>query len=484
MKEEKNKIKIGDENMEIKQSLISNNIWWNDQKINPEFLLGRKRNEFDEVIKKLKEKRILAIIGPRRVGKSTIMYQTIDYLLNDKKINPKRILLFSGDDPSLFFREDDKLSDVLEVYFDEILCEPMEKLTQKVYILIDEIHFIKNWQNFLKVYFDRKYNIKFIITGSSSVHLYKDSNESLLGRIENLYVLPLTFNQFLNFYQTYVKQEKDIEIPKFDFNQPEESFKRLEKLYYDKSLKIKIKSILAEYLIVGGYPEYFENRNLELWQKRLAEDIISRGIYKDILTIYDIKNPDLLEKLMYYITANNAQTFSYSNIAKDLGMDTTTIINYIYYLKQAFLINILECYSTNVGKVIRMNKKLSVLDNGIKNSFLKRKLLDSQEEGKIVEGMVDFDIRLLAEKEGYGQYYYRENKEEIDIILDRKIDVIPIEVKYVNNIKEAKMKNISKFIKENEDRKIGKTNYGMIITKDTYQKQENLYYVPYWLFHI
>lgn len=76
------------------------------------------------------------------------------------------------------------------------------------------------------------------------------------------------------------------------------------------------------------------------------------------------------------------------------------------------------------------------------------------------------------------------NKEEIDIILDRKIDVIPIEVKYVNNIKEAKMKSISKFIKENEDRKIGKTNYGMIITKDTYQKQENLYYVPYWLFHI
>lgn len=470
--------------MEIKQSLISNNIWWNNQKINSEFLLGRKRNEFDEIIQKLEEKRISAIIGPRRVGKSTLIYQTIDYLLNVKKIEPKRILLFSGDDPSLFFGEDDKLSDVLEVYFDEILCEPMEKLTQKVYILIDEIHFIKNWQNFLKVYFDRKYNIKFIITGSSSVHLYKDSNESLLGRIENIYVLPLTFNQFLNFYQTYVQQEKDIEIPKFDFNKPEESFKKLEKLYYDKNLKIKIKSILAEYLIVGGYPEYFENRNLQLWQKRLAEDIISRGIYKDILTIYDIKNPDLLEKLMYYIAANNAQTFSYSNIAKDLKVDTTTIMNYIRYLKQAFLINILECYSTNMGKVIRMNKKLSVLDNGIKNSFLKRQTLDSQEEGKIIEGMMDFDIRLLTEKEGYGQYYYRDNKEEIDIILDRKIEVVPIEVKYVNQIKDNKMKSINKFIEENKDRKIGKTNYGIIVTKDTYQKQENLYYIPYWLFQI
>ncbi len=187
---------------------------------------------------------------------------------------------------------------------------------------------------------------------------------------------------------------------------------------------------------------------------------------------------------MYYITANNAQTFSYNNIAKDLGVDTTTIMNYIRYLKQAFLINILECYSTNIGKIIRTNKKLSVLDNGIKNSLLKRQTLDSQEEGKIVEGMVDFDIRLLSEKEGYGQYYYRDNKEEIDIILDRKIEVVPIEVKYVNNIKEEKIINIKKFIKNNKDRKIGKTSYGIVITKDIYQKQEDLYYIPYWLFNV
>ncbi len=470
--------------MEIKESLINNNIWWRNEEINQEFLLAKKRNEFEEVIKKLEEKRILSIIGPRRVGKSTLIYQTIDYLLKKQKIEPKRILLFSGDDPSLFFSQDDKLSNVLETYFNEILCEPMEKLSKKVYIFIDEIHFIKNWQNFLKVYFDRKYKIKFIITGSSSVHLYKDSNESLLGRIENIYILPLNFRQFSNFYQTYVKSEKDIEIPKFDFNKPEESFKAIEEIYYNNTLKMKQKIILDEYLIVGGYPEYFENRTLSLWQKRLAEDIISRGIYKDILTIYDIKNPDILEKLMYYITANNAQTFSYSNIAKDLRVDTTTIMNYIQYLKQAFLINVLECYSTNIGKVIRTNKKLSVLDNGIKNSFLKRQVLNSQEEGKIIEGMVDFDIRLLTEKEGYSEYYYRENKEEIDIILDRKMDVIPIEVKYVNNIKEEKMNTIKKFIKDNEKRKIGKANYGIIITKDTYQKQENLYYIPYWLFHI
>lgn len=471
--------------MNIKQSLISNNPWWKKEKINPKFLLGRKRNEFNAIINKMDEKRILSIIGPRRVGKSTLMYQTIDYLLENKKVDGRRVLLFSGDDPSLFFGEDDKLSDVLEVYFQEILEEDISKLNSKVYIFIDEVHFIKNWQNFLKVYFDRKYNIKFIVTGSSSIHLFKDSNESLLGRIENIFVLPLAFNQFLNFYRTYVYKNSDINIPKFNLDNPEESFKALGDFYYDNNLKVEVQKVLKEYILVGGYPEYFEEREIGIWQRRLADDIISRGIYKDILTIYNIKSPEILEKLMYYIADNNSQTFSYSGMTKNFGIDTVTIINYIGYLKQAFLINVLENYSNNIGKIIRSNKKLSILDNGIQNSLLKRKELNDDDIGHIVEAMADFDIRLLCEEENYNQYYYRNSdKEEIDIILDRKIDIIPIEVKYTNQIESSDTKTIKKFIEKNKDNKIGKTKFGIIITKNIYKKEDNLYYIPYWLLNL
>ncbi|MCL2354626.1 MAG: AAA family ATPase [Oscillospiraceae bacterium] len=236
--------------MDIKQSLIANNNWWSGEKISSKFLLGRKREEFDNIIEKLDEKRILSIVGPRRVGKSILIYQTINHLLEDKKIHPKRILFFSGDDPSLFFNENDKLSDVLDIYFKEILSEDVASLDSKVYIFIDEVHFIKNWQNFLKVYFDRKYDVKFIVTGSSSVHLYKDANESLMGRIENIHVLPLTFNQFLNFHQTYIKKEVDIVIPKFDLDKPIDSFEKLDKFYYDEKLKLKICTVLKQYILV------------------------------------------------------------------------------------------------------------------------------------------------------------------------------------------------------------------------------------------
>ncbi|MBR3003222.1 MAG: ATP-binding protein [Clostridia bacterium] len=471
--------------MDIKSSLVVTNPWWNNEEINKQFLLGRKRNEFDDILEKIQNKRILSIIGPRRVGKSTLIYQTINYLLHEKNVEAERILLFSGDDPSLFFDKNDKLSDVLDVYFNEILEENISKLTSKVYIFIDEIHFIKNWQNFLKIYFDRKYNIKFIITGSSSMHLFKDANESLLGRIENIYVLPLTFNQFMNFYMTYISKDEDIIIPKIDLNNMDKSIKELEKIYYNQDLKIKIQKILKRYILVGGYPEYFEIKDIDVWQRQLTEDIITRGIYKDILTMYNIKSPEVLEKLLYYISANNSQTFAYSSIASTFGIDTVTIMTYLGYLKQAFLINILENYSNNIAKVIRTNKKLSILDNGIQNSLLKRKEVDNDMAGHIVESMVDFDFRLLCEKDNHKEFYFRNSdKEEIDVIIDRNIDIIPIEVKYTNQIEKGDLDTILNFLASHSKEGINQAKFGIIVTKDVLKKDGNLYFIPYWLLNI
>lgn len=305
------------------------------------------------------------------------------------------------------------------------------------------------------------------------------------GRIENIYVLPLTFNQFMNFYMTYISKTEDIQIPKFDLNNIDEVIKKLEEIYYNQDLKLKIQKILKRYMVVGGYPEYFEVKDIEVWQKQLSEDIITRGIYKDILTMYNIKSPEILEKLLYYIAANNSQSFAYSGIASTFGIDTVTIMTYLGYLKQAFLINILENYSNNMAKVIRTNKKLSILDNGIQNSLLKQKEVDSNLAGHIVESMVDFDFRLLCEKENYKQFYYRNSdKEEIDIIIDRNIDVIPIEVKYTNQIENSDLKAINKFIEEHQDKGINQAKFGIIITKDILKKEGNLYFIPYWLLNM
>ena len=96
--------------------------------------------------------------------------------------------------------------------------------------------------------------------------------------------------------------------------------------------------------------------------------------------------------------------------------------------------------------------------------------------------MADFDIRLLCEEENYNEYYYRNSdKEEIDLILDRKLDVIPIEVKYTNQIEKSDTIALKKFLEKNKENKIAKATYGLVITKDIYKKEENIFFVPYWM---
>ncbi len=470
--------------MNITENLMSMNTWWVTNEIPKELVPQNKRKEFDDIIYLLKERRITSLIGPRRVGKSTLIYQVIDYLLNVQKVNAHRILMFNGDDPSLFLTQENTLSKVIDTYFSNILFEDIRNLKEKVYIFIDEIHFIDKWQKYLKLYYDKKYNLKFIITGSSATHLFRDSNESLLGRIESIYILPLDFEQFVNFYKIYVKSDVNNNIPKIDFNNIEKSFEELENIYYDKTTCMELQKILSLYMLVGGYPEYFENSNNILWQRRLIEDIIQKGIYKDILEVYSIKSPEVLEKLMYYISANDSQMFSYSNISKILGIDTTTVINYLTYLKQAFLINVVDNYSSNIGKIVRANKKLSILDNGIRNGLLKRLEVRLDEEGLLVESMVNFNIRNISQKENYDFFYYRRDKEEIDIVLDRKVDIVPIEVKYRNEIKDNMFETIKRFISDNANNKYNRCSYGIVVTKDIYKKEGNIYYIPYYLFRV
>lgn len=464
--------------MNIKENLIANNVWWNGEGINSQFLMPKKRDEFGTIVKSLKEDKIVTIVGPRRVGKSSLIYQTINYLLINKKVSKKRILFINGDDPNIVFNEDYKLSNILKIYFSEILKEKVSKVTSKVYIFIDNIHFISNWKNCLKICLERKYNVKFIITSTAFSYLFKEDDKYLIDKVENVQVLPLTFSQFFNFHQVYISKKEEINIPKFDFNNVDVSFKKLERLYNDENFKLDIKKILNQYILVGGYVEYFKKRNMYVWQKYLLDDIMEIGIYKDILKVFPIKNPNVLEKLMYYISENNDQTFSYSGMTGNFNIDTATLINYISYLKQAGLINVLENYNSNNKKIVRSNKKISIFDTGIQNALVKRNRITSSDVEVIVKSIVESDIRLFCDKYKYNQFYYKNTKNEIDFIIDRNVDIIPIDVKYKNKINSSDITNISNFI-EKDKRNV---NYGIVVTRDLYKMENNIYFIPYWLF--
>jgi len=466
--------------VDIVETLSRINRWWGTGKVDKNFLYPAVRREFQRIITLLGQDRILSIIGPRRSGKSVLLTNTIDYLLK-QGVCPQRILFLSGDDPALFAGIV-SMGDVLEKYANDVIHESFNELTSKIYILIDEVHALPDWQVWLKSYYDRRLSIKFIVSGSSATHLFQGSKESLLGRIESIHILPLSFRQFCYFWSVYKHEPRLIEfiqlLPDGNvFSDPAKYYHMLDQNRWKwETFKPLISGILKEYLLVGGYPEYFTTPNIALWQKRLIDDIIGQGLYRDIINVYHIKNPERLESLLFFVAANTGQDFNYKTIADTLSCDNETVSVYLSFLKQAYLVIINRCYTPNVGKSIRKNKKLYVYDNGIANAMLHYNVIDSAREGLMIENCCLRDALQAVDENRWSIGYYREAGYEIDMIIDKKTSLLPIEVKFRREVDYVPAMGIFK----SRFSQYQVTN-GLVITKDTLLLKENLYLIPYWL---
>lgn len=460
-------------------ALSRRNEHWSTGKSSIDSVYKLKRSEFNRIINTIDSRRIQIIIGPRRVGKSTLMQQTIGHLLKNNT-DPKRILFFSCDDPTLF-NESTSVGDVIEGYLSDILHESVSELKNKIYIFIDEIHMFDNWQLWLKSYYEPGYNIKFIVSGSSASHLFDGAKESLLGRTDTMRLMPLNFMQFCSFWSVYKNNDKLAEFLAFI---PETSLYTDPIAYYDAlkknewrwdGFKPYVNEVLQQFLLIGGYPEYFLDSHTLLWQKRLAEDIIAQGLYRDIVSIYKIKAPDKLEKLLFFIAANNGQDFNIKTIADTIGCDNETVSVYLTYLSQAYLTIVLSNYAPNAGKTLRKNKTLYVLDNGIANAMLRLPQITETQAGHIVEAICARDALAACEDNLWSLHYWRKKDTEVDLVIDKKISVLPLEVKYRAT---AKQDSIAKFRKE-----FSKANIpiSVVITKDLLSREGDVLYVPFWL---
>ncbi|MEI6286768.1 MAG: ATP-binding protein [Bacillota bacterium] len=453
------------------------NYWWTSGAVNEAFLPLTVRSEAQAVLEHLHKRRVLVVTGPRRTGKSTVLLQTIDHLLKTG-VDSNRILFFSGDELALFAGGETIFS-LVESYFSDVLREAPGAITKKVYIFIDEAHFGANWQTYIKNYYDARFNIKFVVSGSSSAHLFDGAVESLLGRMEYLRILPLDFAQYVRFAATGASTTVELPVVKrvnlfADIDSVRNAF--TENYAASVAYAQEYLNLLRQYFLYGGYPESFEYYSVQQWHKTLREDIIFQGLYRDVVSIYGVKNPLALENLLVYIAGNQGQSFSLSSIGQTVGLDFATVNNYLKYLENAFLAATLDNYSVNVAKTIRKNKKIFVLDNGISNALLSVSELSPETEGALAENCAVQVVRSLAEQEMYKCSYWRDKNCEVDIVLRQGTKLIPIEVKYRNTISDDDFSGIQAFCaKFNCDKTVA-------ITKNHFDVSGELLKVPLWLF--
>ena len=457
--------------MELIQYLHEVNEWWRTGTIAPVLLQSDHRDEFDELINLLDKERITAIIGPRRVGKTTLMYQLIDHLLSNG-IQKEHILFMSMDDP-LIMTIVDPLRIILEEYLEKIQKKPIRDV-EKIYIFIDEIHFLKDWNLWLKKYYDLKYNIKFIISSSSATHLLKYSKESLVGRISEIRIMPLNFKEFIK-----LKGRNELLEP---YAGKDIFHIDVDDLFFELTqFQDEITLYFNEYLLAGGYPEYFKEQDIRIWQDTLLSDVIEKTVYRDIAVLYQIKNPQYLENILLYIAQNNCQTTSFNKIAQTLSISTDTVINLIYYLESTYLIGNLPIFSKNVNKQIRSNKKFFIIDSGLRNSLLKIRDTMGENMGLLVESVIDSNLLTIREFKRHQDiknitYFKDKQKHEVDIVLIIDDVIIPVEVKYQNNVYNHDLKNLKYFMSVHD------ICFGIVVTKNMFEQKGDILCIPAWMF--
>lgn len=412
------------------EKLLEMNHWWNTGKVKKEFALPYKRELFQKILKYLKLRQIIGIVGLRRVGKSTIFYQIIEFLLN-KKTNPKNIIYFSFDETKA------ELDDLFKIYEEEVIKKKIEN--EKIYVFLDEIQKLDDWQNKIKLIYDLYPNIKFFISGSASINILLPAKESLAGRIFYFELDLLSFKEFLEM------RGKDIKKILENTN------------LWKKELRIELQNY-----IIKPFPEIV-NFSEEVAKKYLKESVIEKVILKDLRELFEIREIEVIDKIINVISSEPGLIINLDDLSKDFGVARQVLSNYLYYLQCCFLIKQLKNFRGSLKISSRKLKKYYLLHPCFALT------LSSPDKGKLIENLVAFKTK--------AEYYWREREKEIDFIIKNK-KIIPIEVKYKNNIKKKELKHILNFMEKFKIKK------GYIITEghecEETIKKKKIKYIPLW----
>lgn len=328
----------------------------------------------------LQNKQITVITGMRRTGKTTLVKQ----LLADIPAENKMYIDLERIDNREIFSEKN---------YDAVLYALQQRgldARKRAYLALDEIQLAHNIPSVLKYLYDN-YDIKFIVTGSSSYYLKNLFTESLAGRKKVFELYPLDFGEMLTFKE--IPHSSGGNFMEKQFNPAE--YERL-KGYYE------------EYIEYGGFPEVVLAKKADE-KKDLISDIISSYINIDIKTLADFRNQDGLYKLMKMLAARSATRLEYSKLSRLSGISRITAQNYIEFLEKTYLIERIPVLAKNPDREIVKAKKLYFCDNGIMNA------LESVSSG------VQFENAIFTQLHHNGSlsYYSLKSGREIDFILDK-----------------------------------------------------------------
>jgi len=341
--------------------------------------------------------KIIMLSGARQVGKTTL----IEMLLQKRK---EKILYLNADE-----------TDVRELLTDTTSTSLKSIVGNHKIIFIDEAQRVKNIGITLKLFADQIKDVQVIVTGSSSFDLASEINEPLTGRKYEFMLFPLSFSEMVEHHG-----------------------------------QLEEKRLLEHRLIYGYYPEIVTKPGEE---KELLKLLANSYLYRDLLTLEQIKKPVLLEKILRALALQLGSEVSYNEVAQLVNADQETVEKYIDLLEKSFVLFRLPAFSHNVRNEIKKGKKIYFYDNGIRNAIIGNfnLLISRNDTGALWENF------LISERMKY-LYYHNINvkryfwrtvqQQEIDYIEEQERKLSAYEFKWN---KKARAKFPKTFIRAYPD---------------------------------
>lgn len=271
-----------------------------------------KRIIEESVSKRLFKGKVIVLIGPRQVGKTTLL---------KKILSDHDFLFLDGDDPLVRTQLTNPNTKDLSVI-----------LGNAKLVFIDEAQRIENIGLTAKIIHDQFKDVQLLISGSSAFELRNHTNESLTGRKWEYYLYPLSYEE-LEKSTSFLEARRDLE----------------------------------NRLIYGFYPDVINNPGEE---RDILNEITQSYLFKDILAYGNIKKPEVLEKILRALAFQVGSEVSYNEIAQLTGVDKNTVASYIHLLTLSYIVYPLTSFSRNLRNEIKTNQKIYFYDNGIRNALI------------------------------------------------------------------------------------------------------------------
>lgn len=436
------------------------NPWWTGQRIPDGLVREFRRPDHAELMRRTGEHPVQAVIGARQVGKTALLYQVAAELVAAG--DPRRVMLLPLGEFGLF-PSADNLRRMLDLYGLRTLGEPMRGLTEKTYVILDEVQAVPNWQRVVKSASDRSGQLRFIAAGSSSVGMF-ESPEPLAGRMRRRAMAPMSFCESLAF-RNHPHAAAAAEAGEGLRRALAKSVKeRSPTAFYDRARGAMLELApaqdglrvrLYEYMAYGGCPGIVASSD-HVHKAGELRRTVGMAMYDDVVKVGSIRNPRVLEGLFYMLAEGSPRLIDKGRLQRMLGINKATLDSYLCLLESTCLLSYSHAYSSRPSGSIRARIKAYVSDVGVRNAVLSmgdaRMLSDPAKAGMLAETVACSHTRRLWESLDHAAmphmpHYWRTGRgDEVDLVMSIRRRPVPIEVKYRQHVESSDLKGLSYFV--------------------------------------